>query len=737
MSGLNQQQKDAVNLTEGPLLILAGAGSGKTRVLTHRIANILNKKLAYPENLLAVTFTNKAASEMKERISRLITKSSGKVYLPYMGTFHSVCVRILKSHGQEIGIDSAFSIYDTSDQLSAVKDAMRALHLDTKELNPKVVLKLISDAKNELIEPEDYHEFSYGNLGEAVNLVYPKYQNILKANMALDFDDLLGKTVKLFRTSPKILEHYQNLFSYILVDEYQDTNHCQYVLITELSKKSRNLCVVGDDDQSIYSWRGATVKNILTFEKDYPEAKIIKLEQNYRSSKNILSAAHEVIKKNPSRKSKKLWTDKNEGDKVLVYNAYDEKDEAAFITKSIRSLAKNEDYNNFSVLYRTHAQSRNLEESFLNEGIPYFIFGGTSFYERKEIKDILAYLRIIHNPVDDISLLRIINVPSRKIGNTTITTLKNLASEKGVSIIKLLSQSNSNLESIRNKNVFEFSRLLKKIIAFAKDNPVSELISFVLSQSGYLEILGEKTEESISRIENIQELQTVSRKFDHQEPLESLAEFLDEISLIEIQQVKAERERKSNRVTLMSVHSAKGLEYDNVFIAGLEEGIFPHSRSFSDPEQMEEERRLAYVGMTRAKEKLVLTHAESRRFFGSLQNNLVSRFIEDIPEHLRQEESWDGNTEDDDEDSSAFDWNEDDDKGSKFQDSSSRKGASIDKGFGENLDVEFEIGDQVYHDHFGKGVVIGKDNDLLRINFGPYQGTKQLSSVYANLEKVG
>ncbi|MDD3648019.1 MAG: UvrD-helicase domain-containing protein [Candidatus Dojkabacteria bacterium] len=718
-NNLNPPQKEAVSTVKGPLLILAGAGSGKTRVLTHRIAYILQQKLCCPEEILAVTFTNKAAGEMKERVEKLVGSQQSSIsrihssLLPFIGTFHSVCVKILRRDGHHIGIDPNFSIYDTDDQLSAVKQAMKELRLSTKELNPNSILGFISSSKNELITPRDYKNYSKGYIQDAVNSIYPLYQRILRENNALDFDDLIGRTVELFQNSGTTLTKYQEQFKFVLVDEYQDTNHAQYAFVNKISKKQRNICVVGDDDQAIYSWRGATIKNILSFEEDYPETKVIKLEQNYRSTKNILDAAYNVIQHNKERKAKRLWTEKKDGPKIEIYQALDEKDEARFI---VEKILEEKDYLNNAVLYRTNAQSRTLEEAFLNYGVPYQIFGSISFYQRKEIKDVLAYLRCIYNPKDDVSLKRIINTPPRKIGAITISNLQSLARRNNTSIATLLFKTEGN---DINGSVNTFCIILKKIRKASEQMKLTDFINFVLNVSGYIDWLSDGTPENDSRIENIKELMTVAVKYDEMDPESALTAFLEEVSLIEEQQLKAQTQKDKNRVTLMTMHSAKGLEFENVFIAGMEEGLFPHSRSYTDPTEMEEERRLAYVGITRAKEHLYLTHAESRKVFGSAQDNLASRFISNIPDELIISTSWDSS--------------EEDASNNYSQVNRLDRLDQIDPAFDQ---IDFIVGDRVEHAEFGKGRVMEINDNIVKVDFGPLVGVKQLAVEYANLKRV-
>ncbi len=703
LSILNKPQSDAVTTTDGPLLILAGAGSGKTRVLTYRIAYLLEQRLALPEQILAVTFTNKAAGEMKQRIASLIGSA---IPLPWMGTFHAICVKILKTDGHHLGYSPNFSIYDPGDQVDAVKEAMDRLNISKKEVNPNAVHSHISSAKNEMVEVADYENFAQGYFQELVAKIYPEYQKILKENNALDFDDLLLLTVKLFKQFPQVLEKYQDIFHYILVDEYQDTNNVQYVMVNLLAKKLRNICCVGDDDQSIYSFRGANIRNILNFERDYPEAKVIKLEQNYRSTKMILDAAHEVVKKNKQRTDKKLWTDKDGGEKVVVYTASDEHDEANWLVGEInRLVSSGVDPEEIAVLYRTNAQSRALEEGFVKNGTAYRIIGGVRFYERKEIKDILAYLRIIYNPKDDNSLKRIINVPKRAIGPKAVSELLLQARAQGKSGIEFLLQNSADLTS---KALIDFAKLLQDLMVKTQTTNIVDLIHFILERIGYIEMLNDGTQENAARLENLQELISVAAKYMQLPPLQGLTLFLDEVSLLEGEAEQAEDQRS---VTLITIHADKGLEFEYVFVVGAEEGLFPHSRVFTDPTELEEERRLAYVAITRAKHQLYLSHAQSRVYFGARQSNMISRFVEDIPENLLQRKSADG---------SRGEFVED-----KFDD------------WGQAPELaQISAGEKVRHEYFGVGKVVSIDDDYVKIDFGPVYGTKELAREFAPLQKI-
>lgn len=628
LENLNPQQRLAIEADDGPILILAGAGSGKTKTLTYRIAYLIETKNISPLNILAVTFTNKAANEMKERIKLLIgSKIHSKGIIPFIGTFHSICVRILRERGDRLGIKRGFNIYDTQDQLEVVKKSLKSLNLNPKDLNPYAVLALISAAKNNLIDEKTYPQFAQGYFQEKVSSIYPIYQKTLTDSNALDFDDLISKTVELLNDKD-ILNIYQDRFKYIMVDEYQDTNHAQYVLIKRLAAKYQNIYAVGDPDQNIYSFRGATIANILTFEKDYPNAQIIKLEQNYRSTKTILAAAQSIISKNTQRKEKTLWTENEEGVSITIYQAYDEKDEAFKIINSIENKGSSK-FNQTAILYRTNAQSRIFEETLLSFKIPYKLVGGTRFYERKEIKDILAYLRIMINPKDSISLERIINVPTRKIGGKSLQNIYNIASSFDLTPGEYLKDIAVGGET---------STQIKKFASLYKDltnEPLNATgsIKKVLKLTNYINWLNDGTEEGLSRVENIEELLNVAKSYDELDIDESLATFLEDVSLID--QEQRELESDNNQfVTLMSLHAAKGLEFNYVYIAGLEEGLFPHSRSFSDMAQMEEERRLCYVGITRAKKELYLSYALQRTIFGSQRGSIPSRFLSDIPSEL-------------------------------------------------------------------------------------------------------
>ena len=632
---LNDKQKEAVFCTEGPLLILAGAGSGKTRVLTHRIAYLIDRCGVNPWHILAITFTNKAAGEMRDRVDKLVGFGSESIWV---STFHSACVKILHRHIDLLGYDTNFTIYDTDDQKTVMKDVCKKLQIDTKQIKERAILNAISNAKNELISAEKFaKDASWDFMQKKFAAAYTEYQQTLKKNNALDFDDLIMLTVELFRTRPEVLENYQNRFSYIMVDEYQDTNTAQFELVRLLASGSRNLCVVGDDDQSIYKFRGANIRNILDFEKVYPEAKVVRLEQNYRSTQSILDAANAVIRNNQGRKSKTLWTDKGEGRHVRFQQFESAYEEAEFIADDIaRKYRKKEGtFSDFAILYRTNAQARMLEERMVMEGIPYHVVGGVNFYARREIKDLLAYLKTIDNGLDDVAAKRIINVPKRGIGASTVQRVQDYADEKGISFYNALREARD-IPGI-GRGLSKLSSFVTMIQAFRgkmEFYSLKELIEDILEQTGYLEELRSSDEEDADdRIENVEEL--VSKLVSYEESAEnpSLSEFLEEVALVsDIDNVAG----GDGRVLLMTLHSAKGLEFPFVYLAGLEDGLFPSYMSIisEDMEDIEEERRLAYVGITRAMDELMLTCAKKRMVRGETQYNAVSRFVREIPAEL-------------------------------------------------------------------------------------------------------
>lgn len=636
LDDLNQIQKSAVIYTEGPLLIFAGAGTGKTRVITYKVAYLLEQKLATPQEILAITFTNKTANEMKIRVEQLVGEDAQNIWIK---TFHSTCTKILRNEIERLGYGRNFVIYDEIDQIKLITECMKELDIDRKRFNPKAILNLISAAKEELIDHEKYPETTSDFYQKIASDVYSRYQErLFKAN-ALDFDDLIMLTVIIFRLFPSVLKKYQDRFKYILVDEYQDTNRAQYHFVNLLAFKNRNICVVGDDDQSIYSWRGADIRNILEFEHDYPNAKVIKLEQNYRSTKLILGAANNVVKNNFSRKGKNLWTDNERGKKVFVFEAEDEHNEASFVIHEIKRLIKNRDfkYNDFSVFYRTHAQSRVIEDISLKQGIPYKIVGGVRFYDRMEIKDITAYLRLISNSNDIVSLHRIINVPHRRIGKMTISAISKFAKINNITFNESLQKYEENhLLSINmRKKIKKFIKMIDYLRDYSSKNSLDKLLVKVWNKTGYIkELEDEKTLAAQFRIENLKELLTVVKEFLSENPEGDLDQFLEKMSLVANIDTYKEGE---NFVTLMTLHNAKGLEFKVVFIVGMEDGIFPHALSLDDIRQLEEERRLCYVGMTRAKKLLYMVNAISRNLYGGIYFNPESRFLREIPDEFIEE----------------------------------------------------------------------------------------------------
>jgi DNA helicase-2/ATP-dependent DNA helicase PcrA len=643
ISKLNPEQKKAVEAVAGPLLIMAGAGSGKTRVLTHRIAYLIATGKAAPWSILAITFTNKAAREMQERVEHLVGGSARDIWV---STFHSMCVRILRRDISRIGYTNNFTILDSTDQLSVIRSCMKELNIDTKKFEPKGIQATISSSKNELITPEQF-ESKIGDYVQGITAkVYKLYQRKLKNNNALDFDDLIMMTIQLFKEEPEVLEHYQNKFQYIHVDEYQDTNRAQYMLCRMIAERHHRICVVGDGDQSIYGWRGADITNILNFEKDYPEAITILLEQNYRSTSNILNAANKVIANNTGRKAKNLWTSKDEGAKIQLYQADSEHEEGYFITSEIKKgLMSGKKYADHAILYRANAQSRVIEEILIKSEIPYKIFGGIKFYDRKEIKDILGYLRLISNPNDDISLVRIINVPKRAIGDTTVDKLTQMAIQNDQSIFELLLDHLDEIDvSARTRKALgDFCDMISNLYRMVEYISVTELTEQVLELTQYrAELQREGTLESKSRLENIEEFISVTLEFEKRNDDKSLLSFLTDLALIadiDLMGKDPVEPVDNNAVVLMTLHSAKGLEFPVVFIAGLEEGIFPHSRTLMDSEEMEEERRLAYVGITRAEEQLFLTCSRMRTLFGKTNSNPPSRFLMEIPDEFKESSS--------------------------------------------------------------------------------------------------
>ncbi len=718
LEGLNEVQRKAVTHGDGPLLILAGAGSGKTKVLTHRIAYLVRERGISPINILAVTFTNKAAEEMKKRLNELIGPiQSG---LLWVSTFHSACVRFLRANIEALGLKYTrnFTIYDQTDQMLLIKQCIKELDLDEKKIVPGAVLNTISNAKNDLIDFERYEKRSGNYFEEKVAQVYKTYQLHLRENNALDFDDILMLTVQLFEGHPEILEIYQDKFKYILIDEYQDTNHAQYKIANLLARKHRNISVVGDDDQSIYTWRGADIHNILDFERDYEDATVYRLEQNYRSTKNILDAANNVVANNINRKDKKLWTENEEGRKLICYEAIDEKGEASFISDTISKLcAEGYDYSDFALLYRMNAQSRVLENALRVSRIPYTVVGGLRFYERAEIKDIIAYLRLLLNKNDSVSLQRIINIPARNIGKVTIEKLKEFAYEQGLSLYDAM-KGVKHLPNIQNRtreSILEFVETIESIDPNRKPNLV---IQDIFDKTGYKKALeAEGTIEAQSRIENIRELLSEAKEFEQrQDDPESvtLANFLEGITLKSDIDNWNDQEKK---VSLMTLHSAKGLEFRVVFLTGMDEGIFPSWRSLDSDKEMEEERRLCYVGITRAKERLYLTSASHRLLFGGESYFEPSRFLEEIPPHLKEQYN----------DTIVI-------RSPERQIILQSQQVIVD-----NDRFNFKVGQKVHHKAFGNGIVkeiVGKgSNMMLKVDFD-IGLEKTLMVEYANLEKL-
>ena len=692
---LNKEQQKAVLKTEGPVLVLAGAGSGKTRVLTVKIAYLIEEIGISPYNILAITFTNKAACEMSERLYRLIGE---KAHYAQVSTFHSFGVRILKENFKYLGYDKNFVIMDSDDSLSIVKKILKELGFDPKIYHPNVIKNKISSCKNEMVMPSDYEKYALSDFEKVVLIVYKKYEDTLKRNNSIDFDDLLLLPIKLFRENPSVLQAYQERFQYVLIDEYQDTNQAQYILTKMISAKYKNICCVGDIDQSIYSFRGANYRNILYFEKDYPDATIIKLEQNYRSTTNILDAANDVIKNNKERKEKKLWSDKGCGEKISYYRALNGIDEAQYVTREIKKLISNGiECENIAVLYRTNAQSHVVEEELLKDNIPYKIVGGIGFYSRKEIKDVLAYLRLIYNEKDNVSLLRVINTPKRGIGDKTISNLIERSNEERKSIY----------EVIQSGKELEFKNMIERLKIDSNSLTLTELVDKILDVTGIRrEYENNKSLESDIRLENLEELKTVTRTFEEREGIVSLEDFLYEVSLVtDVNEYQNDR----NRVSLMTVHSVKGLEFDYVFIIGLEEGIFPHINSLMNDGELEEERRLCYVAITRAKEKLYLVNANIRMMFGTESVNPPSRFIKEINADLIE--------------------------GSVIDSPFKEEKIDVEEKFYKD-DVEYEKDDYVYHEVFGQGKVISVSGSLVTIAFKHPYGIKKLMKNHKSLSKV-
>lgn len=688
---LNDMQKKAVTCTEGPLLVLAGAGSGKTKVLTTRIAYLINEKNVDPSSILAITFTNKAAKEMKDRVIKLIGNIG---YSMKISTFHSFGLSILKEHCDLLGYSKNFTIIDSDDSMTLIKKIVKDLNLDSKIFNPKMIRNKISGAKNELMDPAEYVRFANTDMEEKIVSVYERYQKRLKLNNSFDFDDLLMLPIKLLKENPDVLKQYQEKFKYVMVDEYQDTNQAQYILTKMMSAKYKNICVVGDNDQSIYMFRGANYRNILNFEKDYKNTNVILLEENYRSTKNILDVANSIIKNNKSRKDKTLWTNNDDGLKIKYHRSSNEKDESFYVVSEIKKLLNNGvPLSEIAVLYRANAQSRNIEEVLLRDNIPYKVVGAFYFYNRKEIKDLIAYLKLIYNHNDDNSLTRIINVPKRGIGLKAIENLNT----------KAMLEEKSLYDSLSTQKELDFKRLIDDLSKKSETMSLTELVDCILNDSKMKEELElEKTIESEVRLENLEEFKSITKSFEESKGIVSLGEFLEEISLVsDVEEYK----NNTNVVTLMTIHSAKGLEFDNVFLIGMEEGLFPHANCLDDAEELEEERRLCYVAVTRARKRLWLVNARSRMLYGKESYNMQSRFIDEID---KENLDIDSDTEE-----KTFD-----------------RSSMIDES------IDYKPGDKVIHDIYGEGVVIEVKSSILTIAFSHKYGIIKIMKGHKSLKKV-
>lgn len=688
---LNDMQKKAVTCTEGPLLVLAGAGSGKTKVLTTRIAYLINEKNVDPSSILAITFTNKAAKEMKDRVIKLIGNIG---YSMKISTFHSFGLSILKEHCDLLGYSKNFTIIDSDDSMTLIKKIVKDLNLDSKIFNPKMIRNKISGAKNELMDPAEYVRFANTDMEEKIVSVYERYQKRLKLNNSFDFDDLLMLPIKLLKENPDVLKQYQEKFKYVMVDEYQDTNQAQYILTKMMSAKYKNICVVGDNDQSIYMFRGANYRNILNFEKDYKNTSVILLEENYRSTKNILDVANSIIKNNKSRKDKTLWTNNDDGLKIKYHRSSNEKDESFYVVSEIKKLLNNGvPLSEIAVLYRANAQSRNIEEVLLRDNIPYKVVGAFYFYNRKEIKDLIAYLKLIYNHNDDNSLTRIINVPKRGVGLKAIENLNT----------KAMLEEKSLYDSLSTQKELDFKRLIDDLSKKSETMSLTELVDCILNDSKMKEELElEKTIESEVRLENLEEFKSITKSFEESKGIVSLGEFLEEISLVsDVEEYK----NNTNVVTLMTIHSAKGLEFDNVFLIGMEEGLFPHANCLDDAEELEEERRLCYVAVTRARKRLWLVNARSRMLYGKESYNMQSRFIDEID---KENLDIDSDTEE-----KTFD-----------------RSSMIDES------IDYKPGDKVIHDIYGEGVVIEVKSSILTIAFSHKYGIIKIMKGHKSLKKV-
>ncbi len=688
LTTLNDRQKEAVEIVNGPLLIIAGAGSGKTKVLTTKIADLVLNENVLPQNILAITFTNKAAKEMKMRVSNMVGVLANQIQI---STFHSFGLAILKKHYAKMGLDKNFTILDSDDTNTVIKNILKNMNV---EENAKTIKNIISNNKNSLIDSYDYQRFVNTDFDETVLKVYEKYEERLKKNNSVDFDDLLFLPIKLFKKYDDVLNEYQEQYKYILIDEYQDTNEAQYMLAKMIASKYQNICVVGDDSQSIYSWRGSNYKNILNFEKDYPKCKTVYLEQNYRSTKTIINASNDLIKNNINRKDKNLWTDNEEGSKIEYHRSLDERDEAYYVVKEINKLIDDGiDYKDIAVLYRTNAQSRNIEDELLKNNIPYNVVGSVQFYNRKEIKDLMAYLKLIYNPHDDLSLSRIINVPKRKIGAATLEKIKEDALNNNVSYF----------EAIKEGKELEFKNIILDLINLKEEYTLTKFIDVVLEKTGLIkELEQEDTIENEVRIENLNEFKSIAYQFEEKYGIISLEDFLSEVSLVSD---VSEYKNNENHVTLMTMHLAKGLEFDNVFVIGLEEGVFPHVNSFNSQDELEEERRLCYVAITRAKHRLWLVNAIKRTMYGNTTCNPVSRFINEIDsKYIHSDKELKTNT------------------------------ASLSNNIDDNAD--YVVGEHILFDPYGEGVIVAIKDKVLTVAFKHPYGIKMLIKGHKKIRRV-
>lgn len=691
--GLNERQQEAIKTLDGPMLVLAGAGSGKTKVLTTKVAYLLEERDVSPKNILAITFTNKAAKEMKDRIFSLIGREA---FLIQISTFHSFGLKILKENYDLLGYESNFTILDASDSETVIKKIMKDYDIDSSKYNYRAIKSSISSNKNEMVGVEEFKKFVYNDYDEVVLKVYEEYEKELKRSNAIDFDDLLILPLKLFNEHKEVMEKYQEQYKYVFIDEYQDTNKPQYILSKLISAKYKNITVVGDNDQAIFTWRGADYKNILNFEKDYEDAKVVILDENYRSTKTILKAANNVIKNNKLRKEKNLWTENEDGNKITYYKAFDERDESFYVIKEIRKLLDDGvNPNDICVLYRANAQSRGIEDAFLENNISYRIVGSFAFYQRKEIKDLLSYLKLIHNEKDDVSLLRVINYPKRGIGNKTIEELTIAANNNGTCLY----------DAIESGKELEFKNIIEELKKASEKMSLTEFIDLVLDKTGIRpELKSERTLEADIRLENLEEFKSITRTVEEVDGIASLGDFLDEISLVT--DASEKQEDGGEKVTLMTMHAVKGLEFDYVFVIGVEEGLFPHLNSMNSEEELEEERRLCYVAITRARKKLYIINARSRLLYGKVSSNVPSRFISEIGDDLLDQEK----------------------KEPLFSKKINREEMMTDN--------DIKAGDLIEHDKYGKGVVMDIDGSIATIAFSK-AGVKKLLKNHKAIKKVG